>query len=43
MVFFVLNIIEALGVVLMFKPFMAEKNEKPRQNGYSDVNKHVII
>ncbi|XP_054817022.1 protein ZINC INDUCED FACILITATOR 1-like [Prosopis cineraria] len=31
MVFFVLNLVEALGVLMMFKPFLAEKKKTPSQ------------
>ncbi|XP_054815019.1 protein ZINC INDUCED FACILITATOR 1-like isoform X2 [Prosopis cineraria] len=31
MVFFVLNLVEALGVLMMFKPFLAEKKTSPSQ------------
>jgi len=27
MVFFVLNIVEAIGIMMMFKPFLAEKKK----------------
>ncbi|CAK8567245.1 unnamed protein product [Lathyrus sativus] len=30
-VFFVLNIVEGVGVILMFKPFLGEKKEKPME------------
>jgi len=29
MVFFVLNIIEAVGIIMLFKPFLAEKKKTP--------------
>lgn len=30
-VFLVLNIVEGVGVILMFKPFLGEKKEKPME------------